>query len=170
MLGAGASKPFGIPTTEDLAKEFLVEVNDEDLNEIIVNEENRDIESLIKLIQDVKELPENKGLTFLELNNKWDDILGISERFSSLEKKAYEFIRKKCLTPDIDRAKKTYQKIFDLQSKTNIVIFSTNYDMIIEEVCRNMKIICKDGFRSDEHEYHKIFDPSSSLLLNLFQK
>jgi len=160
LLGAGASNQFGIPTTEELAHEFLEIVDDHRLNLVLDENESNDIEALIKVIQQIKDLQTNTGLTFLNLSDSdWNTIGSVSDEYEGIEQKVFNFIREKCSSPDYSKAIKFYKPILDLQKRTGLNIFTTNYDMIIEEVCREQKISYNDGFRQEKHGYNIIFDP-----------
>ncbi len=162
LLGAGASKPCGIPTTEDMAKEFLELKNDPELEYILDKKQTEDIEELIRVVQRVKELQLNEGLALCNIDeHDLDMIRFYSRQFEEIEQEIFDFIRKKCRNPDIQKATQLYKPLLDLGNKTNIDIFTTNYDITIEEVCRALKISYIDGFRQEEHEYNKIFSPEN---------
>ena len=57
LLGAGASKPLGIPTTNEMAVEFLKEAKNSRLNQILANTKEPDIETVIEIVRRIKELP-----------------------------------------------------------------------------------------------------------------
>lgn len=160
LLGAGASKPFGVPTTEDMAKEFLEKQDDPELEFALGKKNARDIESLIRVVQRIRDLESNEGLTLADIQPPIIDIIRYNSRnFEETQKAIYEFIREKCRSFDVQKAEKIYKPIFDLSKQTPIDIFTTNYDMTIEEVCRTLKISYKDGFKHEEHGYNKIFNP-----------
>jgi hypothetical protein len=162
LLGAGASKPLGIPTTEDLAKEFLGLKNDPELEYILDKKQTEDIEELIRVVQRVKELQFNEGLTLCDVNEQdFDSIRFYSHKFEEIEQEIFEFIRKKCRNPDVQKATQLYKPLLDLRDKANIDIFTTNYDIALEEVCRTLKISYIDGFSQEEHGYNKIFSPEN---------
>ena len=173
LLGAGASNQFGIPTTDVLASDLLKIIDDPALDVILDDSEYNDIEALIKAIQQIRDLQNNIGLNLIDLEDaQRDDVIQTSERYGDIEQKVFDFIRKKCGTADYSYAVKIFKPILELQKRTNLRIFTTNYDMIIEEVCKKLKIDYNDGFKQERHGYNIIFDPehfSANSELQLFK-
>ncbi len=159
LLGAGASKPFGIPTTQDMANEYLEITTNQYLKKLFKGEKDTDIENVIKAMFQIEELPNNLGIKLLAQENKqFPEITSMSKACENTVKELSNFIRDKCLNPDIEKASNIYKKIFDLRKIAILKIFSTNYDLIVEEVCKNIKIDLTDGFISKQFEDQKIFD------------
>lgn len=162
LLGAGSSKPLGIPTTEDMSKEFLQKYPNKSLDEIFDKEKYNDIETLVKAVHQIKELKHNHGIALLRAQgNPLSEVDTISDSFANTEIKLTQFIREKCLSPNIDKATSYYKPIIDLSDITTVKIFTTNYDVIIEEVCHNLEKIYSDGFVTEKHGYYKSFDPTA---------
>jgi len=162
LLGAGSSKSFGIPTTEDMAKEFLRAYPNKLLDEIFDKEKYSDIETLVKAVHQIKELKNNYGIDLLRAQgNPLPEVDTISDSFANTEIKLTKFIREKCLSPDIDKAVSYYKSLIDLSDIATVKIFTTNYDVIIEEVCHKLEKIYSDGFINEKHGYYKSFDPTA---------
>lgn len=165
LLGAGASKPLGIPTTEDMAKEFLQITNNKHLKYLISTEKDLDIEKVIRVVQNVKNLTRNEGLKLMGLDEKWMQKLlpfnKIVNEFEITEQELFDFIRLKCLEPDIVKGKVIYKRLFNLGERAVLKIFTTNYDTAIEGVCRELKIEYSDGFRWSQFDDYPRFDPPS---------
>lgn len=161
LLGAGSSKPLGIPTTEGMAKEFLSVSSNPLVDLVFKKKTGGDIETLVKAVHQIKELRNNYGIGLLRAQgHKLDKVDEISKSFAETEKQLTEFIREKCLNPDISKTIKLYTSLLKLSEITTVKIFTTNYDVIIEEVCHNNKMEYSDGFVTEEHGYYKSFTPS----------
>lgn len=162
LLGAGSSKALGIPTTEDMSKEFLAEFSNELLDMVFDKGKGSDIETLVKAVHQIKELKNNHGIALLRAKgNKLSEVDKISEFFEQIEVKLTKFIRDKCLTPDIPKAILLYKPLIALSDITTVKIFTTNYDVVIEEVCHNLEKIYSDGFVEEKHGYYKSFNPEA---------
>ena len=145
-----------------MAKEFLERQNDTELEFALGKKNAQDIESLIRVVQRIRDLELNEGLTLADIPSEtMDTIQYYSRSFEETQRKIYEFIREKCRSSDIQQAEKTYKPIFDLSKQTPLDIFTTNYDMTIEEVCRALKISYIDGFTLEKHGFNKIFNPQN---------
>ena len=161
LLGAGASVPFNIPTTSEMVDQFLSESNDKNLDKLKRNNKIQDIEALISAIQKIKIFESNPALKLFDFDpNSLELAKQISDEYKKIENKIFRFIRNKCQNiKNIDEAGKTYNSILELKNKTNLIIFSTNYDMVVEEVCKLLKVDYSDGFKHEnEHGYHKVFN------------
>src|SRR6185312_7238412 len=95
LLGAGASKPFGIPTTEEMASDFLKSYDNIILRNI-VSDRKIDVEELIRIVQNLNGLHLNRGLSLLEKSEHkkaLNAISKISGDFTTVEKDIKKFIR-----------------------------------------------------------------------------
>jgi len=162
LLGAGASKTLEIPTTEDMVNEFRKNSTNKLLENLFCKAKIEDIETLVKAVHQIKELENNHGIKLLEAQgNKLSQIKEISQKFEVIEKELTDFIREKCLNPNLKKAVEQYTELIKLSDISIIKIFTTNYDVIIEEVCHTLKIRYSDGFEKEQHGYDNTFDPRS---------
>ena len=160
LLGAGASKPLGIPTTDEMAKEFLEITKNSKLKQITEKmAEPPDIEKLINIVRRVKSLFQNEGFSLLK-KDIVQTVTPLSVAFSDIENELTDFIRKKCLNPDIEKAITIYEPLLELRNDAVLKIFTTNYDPAIENVCKQKKIPFSDGFKFSKFEDYPILDLS----------
>jgi len=166
LLGAGASKPLGIPTSDEMVKEFLETEQAESLspfkNQII--KEEWDIERLLRLIQHVKILGKEPNLQPLlkttytqRLKNK---LTRLNASYEEVYDELLKFIRIRCLDPELEKAKQIYEPLLKLGENATIKIFTTNYDTAVENVCKNLQIEFNDGFASSTFDDYKRFYPN----------
>jgi len=186
LLGAGASKPFGIPTLQEFSEDFITDLV------------NRGYEDLVNDIQSVLEkfgMPldfESIYSTLESLDNplnfvkkagpavvyflKNPEILPSSNDFSQALQEARNIIYDKCTILDnFPTVKSCYdgliQSVNSMMSKegkkwdmettlidvTN-VIFTTNYDMSLELYFMEKEVEYIDGYESVS-PYIKVFNP-----------
>ena len=167
LLGAGASKPLGLPTSKEIVKEFLdteFATDLSDFKDTIISEE-WDIEKLLRLIQHVKTLGNELPLKTL-LGKKYTDTLKrrigkLNKIYESIYDELLNFIRKRCLEPNIAKAVDIYKSLLDLREIATIKIFTTNYDTAIEDVCRHFQTPYKDGFEIGLFDEYRKFHPET---------
>jgi len=155
ILGAGASKPLGIPTSKEIVKMFLETKpaeNLSDFKELILREE-WDLEKLLRLIQHVQLLGIDPPLDVL-LGKNYNKTIKkktqqLNKNFNSIYDALLEFIRDSCLKPDIEKAELLYKPLIELRNEAIVRVFTTNYDTAIEDVCKKSRIEYRDGFFSD---------------------
>jgi len=161
LLGAGASKPLGIPTTDEMAKEFLETTENKELKQIIKTvTANPDIETVIKIVRRIIELPKNEGLLLAGDEKTVLKLQGISDNFIKTEKELTEFIRKKCLDPNQEKATENYLSLLKLNDVADVKIFTTNYDKAVENVCNFERLEYNDGFKYSNIDGFPILDPA----------
>jgi len=160
LIGAGASKPLGIPTTDEMAKEFLEKTTNQTLKEMKKSAVNPDIETVIQIVRRIKELPKNEGLSLLNDDTIIPKSEALSEEFAKTEDDLTKFIREKCLKPDLEKATDNYLTLLKLGDVADVKIFTTNYDTAIENVCKTMKIEYSDGFKFSNFTDYPTLDPS----------
>lgn len=166
LLGAGASKPLGIPTSDEMVTEFLDTEPAEPISPFkdqIIKEE-WDIERLLRLIQHVKILGKEPRLQPLlgEIHTKQleERLSNLNQGYEEVYDELLSFIRKRCLKPDLEQAKEIYKPLLELREKATIKIFTTNYDTAIENVCRDFQIEYNDGFAMRAFDDYKRFYPN----------
>ena len=161
LLGAGASKPLGIPTTDEMAKEFLEITDNEKLKDIVNSTSVKpDIETVITIVRRIKELPKNEGLSLLNDATVIPRFEHFSTEFTETENELTEFVREKCLNPNQEKATEHYLPLLELQDVADVKIFTTNYDKAIENVCNFERIEYTDGFKYSNIDGFPILDPS----------
>src|SRR2546425_6213449 len=180
FLGAGASKPLGIPTMERFTDGSLQEYSDPKsrMGPLIRAIESQiakmglkaDIEGVLTVLQ-AKAKPEES----------WEDIAALMTFFPDEFKDINEqtlacalifeiqsIIYKKCMQINHERAVSLFGKLWDALT-TNVLlpnpgggyrgmhphalvskIFTTNYDLSVETFLRRKKIAFDDGFHEDE--------------------
>ena len=133
LIGAGASKPFGIPTTKEMAEDFLSSDISKPLRQDL--EHCKDIEDIIK---------------YLSKNGN-----------ASLES-AYGYIRHKCSVYQKGKPNQIYEPILKLSKSLPLNIFTTNYDTVIEDTCDGLDFKYDDGFvnskyflKFDQHSFFR---------------
>lgn len=198
FLGAGASKPFRIPTMQEFVEEFKRELSnkkssfagtDEEINlydkiQKILRNYNitPDLESTLTVLTDL-----DKGLDTSQLGpslayfiedawqtpeRKWENVKGLyispvtkivgfasDPKAKSLLIKIKKFIRERCITRNLNDIRLTYAGLFgelakkcgsyrEYESlKLNIPsnIFTTNYDLCLEQYFNSMSISFESG-------------------------
>lgn len=167
FLGAGASVPFGKPTTkqmkDNLAKYSYKDLDEELLQSFVTNYQYKDIEYVLQAVRDIKKFSQSLGGKYFIEHGKNGNfsykngylpvdtfILKLDIVEKTLENAIYENYR---WNHDFDgQALGIYDTIFKIlkQYSEDIVIFTTNYDRVIEEYCNNRtEYQCVDGFTRD---------------------
>lgn len=165
FLGAGASAPFGMPTTSEFLNKLKKygsydDIDDEFLQSFLHYNEFSDIEYVLQALRDIKNFERSNGGDYFFKNLKHgmfsfekktlntDQFINeITIAESELEKLIYENYRwKSAYRPQLV---KIYDEIigFLKMHSESIQIFTTNYDRAIEEYCNfREKYACIDGF------------------------
>lgn len=159
LIGAGASRPMGIPTMREFTGAFEDETEKYEEEKAIIqkmrvkinknNKKKWDIENLLRSIKDMLSIEENMAFHLLNLGNSNE-----YSEFAKLHRPTYEkiyekllaFIRQKCTRYDKDRAKNLYKKLLSLSEIAKLHVFTTNYDCIIEDFCVFGNLEFNDGF------------------------
>ena len=153
FLGAGASVPFGMPTTEGLRSKIQkfgsVSREEEVLQSFLTNPKYPDIEYVLQAVSDVIKFSRSRGGDFffshgsgslrfdsgtLDFNQFINKVVQVE---ADLEGYIYENYRwKSSYKPQV---KEIYDEIFSFlkSNSDSIRIFTTNYDRIIEEFCHS---------------------------------
>lgn len=166
FLGAGASAPFGIPTspkfTEAIRK--MIESEKPELlskfDEFFRNVYNKepDFETFLTLLKAYTDPsavnPTHYMQTFVKTNKQY------KENYNKIIEKMYNMVRYHCCAPFISESsnylkpeelesifQKTYDSLFSSAFKWNkpFVIFTTNYDPSLELWCQKRNMKCIDG-------------------------
>jgi len=169
FLGAGASKPFGIPTMLEFTQEMPKALQDDEakeFNRILARLgefgfPNPDIESVMDVLtarEDLKRAKKSIGPRLIEfvekeLNRPSDFKAGV------LLDKIKEQIEARCSKANFTQANAYYQKLFQrvptsIPSGLFRQIFTTNYDRCLEEFLENRSY--EDGFE-ESRGFGRIF-------------
>ncbi len=175
FLGAGASAPFGYPTTEKFLDGLKAELGNSAegilLSDILKVPHVRDIEHVLEMLKALRVFKEHPIKELVSTFRTSIDLPMMSENLSEQLKTAesledriqsdiyrqYEF-----LPNTIDAVTEAYEPLLEMISSfrgdNEIPIFTTNYDRVIEEYCIRNRLICIDGFKitppSDEFEWN----------------
>ena len=168
FLGAGASVPFGMPTTKEFKDRLLAMPEFKDhgiMKELLSVPDYEDIEHVLRGIEDIEAIGKcgKKFLNSLKATDKQYSKLDFGKMLEELDlcrkninKYVYEFY-------SFDKSKKGMVKThYDSLLKSIFVgkinIATTNYDQIIEKYvrCNKDKIPC-DGFKDNKSTNEYIF-------------
>ncbi len=169
FLGAGASKPFGIPDMRELTNKLLTEFNGryDDKNSIteIMDRVKKlgitpDIEAVLTCVDALnnpKDSIKNAGAfaAYLSRLSRPQDILSYKkeEHFQKLSESIRGIIRDYCFLPKDDSKIKniieTYDNFFNCLNFdffNELTVFTTNYDYCFETYCYEKEYDFFDGF------------------------
>jgi hypothetical protein len=175
FLGAGASAPFGYPTTkkfvDGLRKELAESVEGVLLSNILKIPEIEDIEQVLEVLKALYVFNKHPLKEYIStftttinlpnMSTNVFDQVKIAERLEDKIRsdvfRQYEFSPqrsykiKDAYAPLIDM-------LFKLRGDNELPIFTTNYDRVIEGYCHSEGLICIDGFKrnpqTDEFEWN----------------
>lgn len=196
LLGAGASKSAGVPTTFEFVEEFNKKIDDSDdkkikyLNCVIQEKiqkrlnngsENVDVEVLLRTLNEILNLGTFEKTTinaFLEesviyevfhndeLNLNNDD--GIQKLIKNIYDTLLNFIRAKVIIPKSEIVKIEYlSPLKAFFDSGPLNIYSVNYDTAIEQFCAENRLNFTDGF--DEAWNPGLFDDEKNFDIKLFK-
>ncbi|AZR73052.1 hypothetical protein BBF96_06355 [Anoxybacter fermentans] len=153
LIGAGFSYPAGIPIMRDLVMDFprILEGEEkriyQELKELIPDIEE-DFELLMELCHDLKDAP----ITLINrlaqrcFGEKFIDLEQLIKGAKRLDYHLKEYLRKKFR---VERNKLKYlYPLAEWLKKTGAIIdiFSLNYDLVIEILCKEFSLSYTDGF------------------------
>ncbi len=194
LLGAGASKNAGVPTTFEFVEEFNKKIDDSDdkqikyLNYVIQEKIQKrlkdglhkvDVEVLLRTLNEILNFGTFEKTTinaFLEesviYNVLHNDELNNDDEIQGLIKNIYDkllnFIRAKVIIPKSEIVKIEYlsplKAFFD---SCPLNIYSVNYDTVIEQFCAENRLNFTDGF--DEAWNPGLFDDEKNFDIKLFK-
>jgi len=176
FLGAGASAPFGYPTTQKFINELKdnlgSDVEGKFLSYLLDIKGFTDVEhvlELLDLLQSINRHPvkdflrtypthlrfgAGESISFLEM---LDGMEKLRDRIQSDVFRQYEF-DPTTIGPITQVYSPLVEMLSLLSNYKEIPIFTTNYDRVIEEFCRSNKLTCIDGFKrtggSEEFEWN----------------
>lgn len=162
FLGAGASVPFGMPTTEGLRTKIQkfgnVDSEEEVLQAFLTNSKYPDIEYVLQAVRDVLKFSKSNGGDFfsqhgtssLRFRSRTLDFVQFIDNVAKVEAELENFVyenyrwqptHKSQLEEICDKV----VRFLKIHSES-IRIFTTNYDRVIEEYCHSSPFRLVDGF------------------------
>ena len=163
FLGAGASAFTGIPTTTDLMRNYIRHSKDNRNIAIILRKyeptknRNPTIEDLYVHINQLKIEDNNllQDLPSMYAQNNSEECKSTKEIIKELKESLNEYIFD-VLKPkvDLDIYVSLIEQMFDLakiKDEKNITIATTNYDLLIEESCADLKYDIINGFEKKKN-------------------
>lgn len=155
FLGAGASTPYGMPTTKGLRDKIYGAPSPFPLKGLLDPARFPDIEYTMAALGDTAAYAKSLGGKFYATlpGQSFDDFVAKSKDCKKIIEKhifsSYSLDQKYH-----DTVKNTLEPLFGLaRSETgSVTVFTTNFDIAIEEYCRNITqgTRCIDGFGLDE--------------------
>ena len=170
FLGAGASIPFGMPTTKEFKSKLSKEVSDDNNKKNILNlllgvKDHEDIEHTLRAIDDIENLGKYGKDFLLHLSNYTSEntarFFPIIKELQACKKNIIEKVYSYYSFKDeqIQNIQKQYDSIFNILNSQKIHVFTTNYDQIIEEYVRKKEgLTPNDGFKHDDSTSRNIFN------------
>ena len=176
FLGAGASVPYGKPTTEAFKDTLRQEAKHQDVWRAVLSSNlHKDIEGAFTAIEDLLELAERGGGVFYsDYNPRFkDEISMLKAKRKHLINTIYETYAWNYKYDDV--LKNTLDPLIGLRKKpsTTVNIFTTNYDQSVERYCeiRGHEINLVDGFalKSKKYVWQGEFEPAKDFSSNTDQ-
>jgi len=150
FLGAGMSKPVGIPDMYEFVNEFKNKMGKKEselLNQII-NNEKIDLEELLRRLHKLSGLLDDK--TYLRmLSPKANDITNLSQT-KKLKEELMNFVYDRCSNFDKKTAHQLFKRLYNIKELfecEQIKIFTTNYDICAETCFEDSNIPYTTGFK-----------------------
>lgn len=177
FLGAGASKPFGYPTTKDFMENFRkarISQNQKSIfNGILEGDKIKDIEHVLEFLDAVVNFQNNdlvksiysKNTMVINMQNKsfgFDQFVtlcsGLKERIVQSVYKEYQADPTK-----IKEIRIAYDELFEAVSfvfpQKEFIIYTINYDKVIEQfTAEDNRLTLVDGFTYDENKRRKYWN------------
>lgn len=148
LIGAGFSASFGIPTMAPFYSDFISEARGRypslgaSLERAISKiEAQPDLESLLSVLNAASEVQSGVPQEFLT-----EEIRGWAFDAVALRSHLLSYIVERCENFDRAMAAKQCAPLLKGVAERGAVVFSTNYDRVIEHACRSAEIELADGF------------------------
>lgn len=148
LVGAGFSYPYGVPTMRPFFSDFVAEAKirypslsptlDKALDKI---EEEPDLESLLSVLNSASD-----SISGLPEELVTDEIQRWASEARTLRSYLLSYIVERCEAFDRQKALQQCSPLLKGLVTTEVTIFSTNYDRVVEHVCRSAGIGLSDGF------------------------
>jgi hypothetical protein len=172
FLGAGASSGW-FPTTRSFIEEFKKRmgkgsIEAEMLDDILLIEGFNDVEHVLELLERLYSINNHpiedifrRYPTVMSLPNRGGTpIMDVLRFMGSLREKLIDDVYRQYEFDDsrTDDICETYynliMNLYELNGSSEIRIFTTNYDRVIEKFCYKNEIECIDGFASNQETKH----------------
>lgn len=166
FVGAGASAPFGFPTTIQFISGLKETLANTTLGLLLSNllevPQIQDVEQLLELLKAVKVFEKHPIKKFINkfnmrihlpnLSNNLSDQMKLMEQLE--DKIKSDIFRQYEFSPsEVENISKAYGSLIELisnfTSDNELSIFTTNYDRVIEEFCECNSYSYVDGFKRD---------------------
>ena len=169
FLGAGASVPYGMPTTRELRDKIQDDDVDFPRKDLMDSAQFPDIEHILSALDELISFASTRaGILYMKFSptesgsgNYAQPINGLdNHEFMSYVRQSYtsKDSIEKLITENYnwdpshnENAEKILRPLFDLVKSRDdhITVFTTNYDIVIESYCRTFgrNIECVDGFK-----------------------
>lgn len=148
LVGAGFSYPYGVPTMRPFFSDFVAEVKirypslvpalDKAMYKI---DENPDLESLLSVLNGASD-----SVSGLPEELVTDEIQRWASEAITLRSYLLSYIVERCEAFDRQKAIEQCSPLLAGLATTGAIIFSTNYDRVVEHVCRSAGLDLSDGF------------------------
>lgn len=148
LVGAGFSYPYGVPTMRPFFSDFVAEAKirypslisalDNALHKI---EEEPDLESLLSVLNGASD-----SVSGLPEDLVTDEIRRWASEAVTLRSYLLSYIVERCEAFDRQKALQQCSPLLEGLAATGATIFSTNYDRVVEHVCRSAGVGLSDGF------------------------
>jgi NAD-dependent SIR2 family protein deacetylase/Sec-independent protein translocase protein TatA len=188
LLGAGASKPVGVPITKEFRKEFEKHCSDNDklaaiLGSLLKHDKKQDIEEMLVNLYSLSRLKGSIASKVFEgevpvlldayfgkakaqgtrrvVSKVRRDLGKWGAEYRELELALLDFINEKCLDFDPTKAHDLYSGLLKECLAPGARVFTTNYDPVLEEVCRKDSVLqdkYADGFVYNRAEGMHVWD------------
>lgn len=148
LIGAGFSYSYGVPTMRPFFSDFVAEAKirypslipalDKALDKI---EEEPDLESLLSVLNGASD-----SVSGLPDELVTDEIRRWASETITLRSYLLSYIVERCEAFDRQKALQQCSPLLEGLATIGVTIFSTNYDRVVEHVCRSAGIGLSDGF------------------------
>ncbi len=148
LVGAGFSYPYGVPTMRPFFSDFVAEAKirypsliptlDKALDKI---EKEPDLESLLSVLNGASD-----SISGLPEELVTDEIRRWASEAVTLRSYLLSYIVERCEAFDRQKAFQQCSPLLKGLATTGVTVFSTNYDRVVEHVCRSAGIELSDGF------------------------
>jgi hypothetical protein len=181
FLGSGASVPFGLPTTKQLHERLKGKYRPETshtfeafISSFLELDVFQDIEDVLQCLIDLQSFAKTRGGWYLFDKEKGKGKYSVYEYQENLMDVLSNSIKVRQILEDeifnqfsrdnlrVDNIQTIYSSIFDTIKKYSslVKVFTTNYDVAVEEYLERNDILYEDGFRLNQYKKRYLWDPT----------